>query len=97
MKLEYTIRNDGPSDFPLAEGEAWKFVLHCEDEEDAWQQMEKVKYNSNMFMHSVMNVYLDGRMWDAREWYTEGANHDNFPYDDTVVVTTTNDETKGLQ
>ncbi len=94
MLLSYVIKNDTTNDFPLEAGEAWKFVVRVEDEDDAYNQLEKVKMSSGDYGHTIMNVYLDGRPFDARSYWTEGANADDFAYDDMVHIHQTQDETK---
>lgn len=95
MILKYVIKNNANGDFPLEPGEAWQFVCSCEDENDAYEQMEKVKASARGFGHDVMNVYLDGQPFDARGWWTQGANGDDFPYDESIVISSIRDETKG--
>jgi hypothetical protein len=94
MILKYVIKNNSDSDVPLELGEAWQFVCHCDDEHEAYVQIEKVKLSAQRFGHDVMNVYLDDTPFDARSWWTEGANADDFPYDESVVISSVQDETK---
>lgn len=94
MILEYVIKNNTDADFPLDPGQAWQFICHCDDEHDAYVQMEKIKLTAQQFEHDIMNVYLDGHPFDARGWWTEGSNTDNFSYDESVVISSVQDETK---
>lgn len=93
MILSYVIHNKTDKDFPLGINEAWKFIVEADDEYDAYMQMEKVKMSAHMYRHTIMNVYLDGVRFDAREYWTEGANSDDFDYDETVPITEIRDET----
>jgi len=94
MILSYVIKNNTNSDFPLDRGEAWKFIVRADDHHDAYLQMEKVKMSAAMHQHDILNVYLEGVRFDAREYWTEGANSDDFEYDDLVSISKVNDETK---
>jgi hypothetical protein len=94
MILKYVIKNNADDDFPIEPGEAWQFVCHCDDEHDAYAQMEKVKMSAQQFGHDVMNVYLEDRPFDARSWWTQGANADDFPYDQSVAISCVQDETR---
>lgn len=94
MNLSYVIKNNTSGDFPLQPGEAWKFIVHVDDVDEARDQMEKVKMSAAGHAHDIMNVYLDDRPFDARAHATDGANEDDFPYDDTLVIHKVNDETK---
>jgi hypothetical protein len=94
MILKYVIKNNTDSDFPIEPGEAWQFVCRCDDEHDAYVQMEKVKMSAGQFGHDVMNVYFEGRPFDARSWWTQGANADDFPYDPSVAISSVQDETR---
>lgn len=94
MILSYVIKNNTINDFPLDAGEAWKFVVHVSDADDAYQQIEKVKMSASGYGHDIMNVYLDDRPFDARSYWTQGANEDNFMYDDAVEIHKIQDETK---
>ena len=86
MILTYVIRNDTEDDFPLDPGEVWKFIVRADDKHDAYLQMEKVKLSASMHGHTILNVYLDNRRFDAREYWTEGSNSDNFGYDDSIQI-----------
>jgi len=93
MILSYVIHNKTNNDIPLGRNEAWKFIVEADDEYDAYTQMEKVKMSARMYRHTIMNVYLDGVPFDAREYWTEGANSDDFDYDESVQITEIRDET----
>lgn len=93
MILSYVIHNKTNNDFPLGLNEAWKFIVEADDKYDAYLQMEKVKMSARMHRHTIMNVYLDGAPFDAREYWTEGANSDDFDYDDAIQITEIRDET----
>ena len=93
MILSYVIYNKTNSDFPLCINEAWKFIVEADDKYDAYAQMEKVKMSARMYRHTIMNVYLDGARFDPREYWTEGANSDNFDYDESIKITEVRDET----
>jgi len=94
MILSYVIKNNADSDFPLGRNEAWKFIVNVEDEYEAYVQIEKVKNSAKLNSHIILNVYLDGRYFDAREYWTEGANSDDFDYDDSVQIHKIQDETR---
>ena len=94
MILSYVIKNNTENDFPLDRGEAWKFIVSADDEYDAYLQMEKVKLSAGMHRHSILNVYLDGVRFDPRAYWTEGANSDDFEYDDLIAIDNISDETK---
>ena len=55
--------------------------------------MSKCKMQVGQFGHTIMNVYLDTLPFDAREWYTEGANSDDFDYDENLKIDNIIDET----
>lgn len=93
MILSYVIHNKTNNDFPLDPNETWKFVVEADDEYDAYMQMEKVKMSARMYGHTILNVYLDGARFDPREYWTEGANSDDFDYDDSVKISQIRDET----
>jgi hypothetical protein len=93
MKLSYVIHNQTDNDFPLEPNEAWKFIVEADDEYDSYMQMEKVKMAAQMHRHTILNVYLDGKRFDAREYWTEGANSDDFDYDDSIQISQLRDET----
>ena len=93
MIMSYVIKNNTDNDFPLDRNEAWKFVVNVDDDYDAYMQIEKVKISARMHRHTILNVYLDGRRFDAREYWTEGANSDNFDYDDSIQIHQISDET----
>jgi hypothetical protein len=95
MILSYVILNKTNNDFPLDPNEAWKFIVEVEDEYDAYVQMEKVKTAARMHGHTILNVYLDDAPFDAREYWTEGANSDDFDYDDSIQISQIRDETSG--
>ena len=86
MILEYVIKNNSTSEFPIEPGEAWKWTVHCDDVFDAYLHIEKIKMMARTHGHTLMNVFLNGANFDAREWYTEGANSDNYDYDPEVVI-----------
>lgn len=94
MILRYVIKNNTEADYPLDAGEAWQFICRCDDEHDAYKQMEKVKQSALNFGHDIMNVFLNDIPFDARGWWTQGANLDDYVYDDAVVITRVQDETK---
>jgi hypothetical protein len=96
MILSYVIKNYTNSDFPLECGEAWKFIVSADDEYDAYMQMEKVKLSAGMHRHDILNVYLNGANFDAREYWTDGANSDDFEYDELVSISRVHDETKTI-
>ena len=93
MILSYVIYNQTGNDFPLDCKEAWKFIVEAEDEYDAYMQMEKVKMSARMYGHTILNVYLNNARFDAREYWTEGANSDDFDYDDSIRISQIRDET----
>ena len=43
--------------------------------------------------HTIMNVFFDNEPFDAREWFTDGANSDNFDYDEKMKIDKVIDET----
>lgn len=86
MLLSYVLVNNTESNFPLDPGEVVKFIVDAEDEYDAYLKMEMAKSSAALCHHKVMNVFLDGIRFDAREYWTEGANSDDFEYDDTLIV-----------
>ena len=86
MILEYVIKNNSTTERVLDPGEAWKWTVHCEDKFDAYSHLEKIKMMASGHGHSLMNVFLDGSHFDAREWYTQGANSDSCDYDPEVVI-----------
>jgi len=93
MILTYVIQNQTDDDFPLEPNEAWKFIVQADDEYDAYLHMEKVKMSARMYGHTILNVYLDGNKFDPREYWTEGANSDDFGYVDSILISQVRDET----
>jgi len=94
MKLTYVIQNQTDNNNLLDRGEAWKWTVTCDDEFEAYLQIEKCKAMAGVHGHRILNVFLDGQRFDARSFYTEGANADNFDYDETVSISRHNDETR---
>jgi hypothetical protein len=94
MILTYVVHNTTDNDFPLEPGEAWKFIVAVEDEYDAYMQIEKVKTAAIAYGHKIMNVYLDNARFDARSYWTDGANGDDFEYQDDLKIDQVRDETK---
>jgi len=92
MILTYVIHNQTTNDFPLELNETWKFIVEADDEYDAYMQMEKVKMSARMYGHTILNVYLNDSRFDGREYWTEGANSDNFGYDDSIQISQIRDE-----
>ena len=86
MILSYVIVNNTESNFPLDPGEVVKFIIDADDEYDAYLKIEMAKSSAVLCNHKVMNVYLNGSRFDAREYWTEGANSDDFDYDDTISI-----------
>ena len=94
MELTYVIQNQTDNDDLLDPSEAWKWTVRCDDEFEAYLQIEKCKTMAGVHGHTILNVFLDGQRFDARSFYTEGANADNFGYDETVSITRHIDETR---
>lgn len=92
-KLSYVIINNGDTDYPLEQGETWKFIVAVENTLDAYNQMVKCQQYAKQFGHCIMNVYLDGKDFNPRGWYTLEANHDNIEYDDNIKIDKVIDET----
>ena len=92
-KLSYLIKNNTQKDYPLKPGEAWKFIVQVEDKQDAYTQMSKCTLQAGQFGHTIMNVFFDNEPFDAREWFTDGANSDNFDYDEKMKIDKVIDET----
>ena len=84
--LSYVIKNNQDKEVVLDPGEAYMFAYWVEGEEEAWSLISKAMAQADLWGHTVMNVYLNELPWDAREWYTEGCNSHNYPYDDDVVI-----------
>lgn len=93
MKLTYMIHNRTNNDFPLEPGKTWQFIVEAEDTLDAYNQMEKVKVSAGIYNHSILNVLLDRRPFDARAYWTKGANSDGFEYDEKIKIDKLRDET----
>jgi len=92
MILSYVIHNKTDNDFPLEVNEAIKFIVEVDDKHDACEHLDKVKISAQMCNHTILNVYLDNAKFDARQFLTEGANSDNFDYDDSIKISRTRDE-----
>ena len=94
MKLSYVVKNNTDSDQILDPGEAWQWIVTVEDEFEAYSQIEKVKLSAKCNGHEIMNVYLNDQEFDARAYWTDGANSDDFEYDAQVAIANVTDETK---
>jgi len=94
MELSYVIQNQTDNDDLLDPGEAWKWTVSCEDEFEAYAQIEKCKTMASFYGHKILNVFLDGQKFDARSFYTEGVNADNFEYNEAVHISRYIDETR---
>lgn len=93
MELSYVIQNQTDNDDLLDPGEAWKWTVRCHDEFEAYLQIEKCKTMAGVHGHAILNVFLDKQRFDARSFYTDGVNADNFEYEESVKISRRIDET----
>ena len=94
MILSYVVQNTSNNNDLLDTDEAWKWTVNCEDEFEAYQQIERVKLMADMHGHKIINVYLDDEKFDPRHFYTDGANEEPFEYNQHIAISKHLDETK---
>ena len=99
MILEYMVRSKDPDkeDLIMEDGDVFQFRVPVSDEMEAYQQMTKVFFGAQLHGHEVINVFLNGKRFNPRGWYTNGMNADKVRHLTEIEPTHIIDQINGFE